>query len=473
MPYVLGIDVGRTRGAAAVCRRVGSSFGPPEVVPIDGGNRWTRSMIAISTAGEVLVGQAAEHRAAIEPDRVARDFMARVGDGVPVLLGGELYPAETLAAAVVAWIADVVAQAEGAQPERVAVTHPPDWGSFRRGLLREALAAAGLPGVLLLPTVAAAAEAAHLREPVPAGTALALTLIGGRHCEHAVLYRGQTAFDLVTHVPMVEPDAGDHLDDLLACHVLSAGPEHAADPAAMIEFRLACVAAKERLSVASEVRVPLPYAPGDLTVTRAFFDELARPALTSVVDDLSLITAGVPADQLSGVVLAGGTARVPLLASLATARLDCPVAVEEDPATAACRGAALAARPQLGPARFAGGGHLTADASHPGFRPTGPAGGIVPPGDSSPLAVDGSHPSFRPASGQASDPGFPPARAQSADPAEDVKERAGVRLTEPVLRKRGREEPPPPRPPVEIIALEPPPRRFVMPKRSRRGEDDR
>lgn len=472
MPYVLGIDVGRTRGAAAVCRRVGGAFGPPEVVPIDGGNRWTRSLIAISTAGEVLVGQVAEHRAAIEPDRVARDFMARVGDGVPVLLGGELYPAETLAAAVVAWIADVVAQAEGAQPERVAVTHPPDWGSYRRGLLREALTAAGLPGVLLLPTVVAAAEAAHLREPVPAGTAVALTLIGGRHCEHAVLYRGQAAFDLVTHVPMVEPDAGDHLDDLLASHVLAASPEHAADPAAMIEFRHACVAAKERLSVAAEVRVPLPYAPGDLTVTRAFFDELARPALTSVVDDLTLVTAGIPRDQLTGVVLAGGTARVPLLASLATARLDCPVAVEEDPATAACRGAALAARPRLGPARFAGGGHLTADASHPGFQPAGPVGGIVHAGDSSPLAVEGSHPGFRPVSGQQDSSGFPPARAQSVDPVDDVKESAGVRLTEPV-RKRGRDEPPPPRPPVEIIPLEPPPKRFVIPKLSRRGEEDR
>ncbi|HVK22469.1 MAG TPA: Hsp70 family protein, partial [Actinokineospora sp.] len=273
MPYVLGIDVGRTRGTAAVCRRAGTAYDPAEVVPIDHGAVWAPAMLAISDSGEVLLGQAARAWAAVEPRRVAREFLPRVGDGVPVLLGGELYPAETLAAAVVTWIADTVAAREGEPAERIAVTHPPDWGSYRRGLFRGALHAAGMPAVLLLPTVVAAAEAAHERAPVPVGSALALSLLGGRHVEHAVLHRAQASFELATHRPMVDADAGEHLDDVVGALVR---PDHGIDPAA---FRDMCAQAKELLSTAPEVHLL------DEAVTRAAFEEAARPAVVAALDD--------------------------------------------------------------------------------------------------------------------------------------------------------------------------------------------
>ncbi|WP_436491889.1 Hsp70 family protein [Actinokineospora sp. HUAS TT18] len=417
MPYVLGIDVGRTRGAAAVCRRVGAGYGPAEVVPIDHGSRWTPAVLTISDTGELLVGQAAQAWTAVEPQRVARGFLPRVGDGIPVLLGGELYPAETLAAAVVTWIADAVAAAEGEAAERIAVTHPPDWGSYRRGLFRGALHAAGMAGVLLLPTVVAAAEAAHERSAVPVGSALALTLIGGRHVEHAVLHRAQASFELANHRPMIDADAGDHLDDVLAS-LVRPGTD-----------RLACAQAKELLSTAPEVRLQ------DDVVTRAAFDEVARPALAAVVDDLARLAAGVPADVQAGVVLAGGTAAVPLVATLAAARFDGQVTVETDPATAPARGAALAACPRLAPARFAApGANLSADASHPGFRHATPATGIAHPGGGALVALEG----------------------RGAEIEEGVGVREGVDL-------------PPPRPPVEISPLDPPPRRFNL--RPRRPGD--
>ncbi|CRK59513.1 molecular chaperone [Alloactinosynnema sp. L-07] len=416
MPYVLGIDVGRTRGAAAVCRRTGSAFGQAEAVPIDRGSPWTPALLAISDGGEVLVGQAARAWAAVEPQRVARDFLPRVGDGVPVLLGGELYPAETLAAAVVSWVADAVAAVEGRPAERIAVTHPPDWGSYRRGLLRGALHAAGMPGVLLLPTVVAAAEAAHERAAVPVGSAVALGLLGGRHIEHAVLYRAQASFELANHRPLVDADAGEYLDDVLGSLVR---PDHGMDPAA---FRLTCAQAKELLSTAPEVRL------NDEIVTRAAFDEAARPALATAVDDLGRLAAGVPADVLAGVVLAGGTAAVPLVAALAAGRFDSPVTVETDPATAAARGAAIAACPRLAPARFAApGANLSADASHPGFRHASPATGIANPGGAALVALEG----------------------RNAEIEESAGVREGVDL-------------PPPRPPVEISPLEPPARRFAL-----------
>ncbi|MFC7617458.1 hypothetical protein ACFQV2_32590 [Actinokineospora soli] len=103
MPYVLGVDVGRTRGAAAVCRHDGQ----PDVVAAD-----LPAALAVAN-GEMVVGAPA---LAAPPERVAADLVDQVGDDVPVLLDGVAYTAHDLLAALVAAIADRVAEAEGGPP---------------------------------------------------------------------------------------------------------------------------------------------------------------------------------------------------------------------------------------------------------------------------------------------------------------------------------------------------------------------
>ncbi|PPK64046.1 Hsp70 family protein [Actinokineospora auranticolor] len=376
MPYVLGVDVGRTRGAAAVCRRAPGGRGPAEVVALDAGARWVPAVIGLAPDGAVLVGRAADKLAASRPDLVARAVVDRVGDDTAILLGGDLYPAETLLAALVTWIVDVVAEAEGGPPERLAVTHPPEWGNLRRGLLRDALRDAGFPGAVLIPTVVAAAEAHHAVARLAAGEELVVALFGGHLVEHAVLRRTPAAFDLVAH--HVTPDAGAAVDDVLARHVLAAA-EHAerhdhtvpdlAAAAGPALLRTACATAKERLSTATEVRVPVPHLRTDVTVTRARFDELVHPLLVPAITATRTLLARAPAEATA--VLAGGTARIPLVAALA----DSPVL--DDPATAPARGAALAVSPRepAEPPRLGPAGPLVRDPeSAPGLVPVDQAG---------------------------------------------------------------------------------------------------
>ncbi|SER46022.1 Hsp70 family protein [Actinokineospora terrae] len=414
-PYVLGVDIGRTRCAAAVRRRVGAGFGPVEVVALDGSARWLPSAIFLGPQGEVLVGAAAERAGVEQPDRIARAVLDRVGDDVPVLVAGELYPAENLVAALVGWVVDVVADAEGGPPSRLAVTHPPEWGSYRRGLLADALADAGLPGVVLLPTVTAAAEAHHAETPVPAGTPLVVSLLGGHRADHALLVRNPVAFDVVAHG--VTPRAGAAVDDALYRHVVTSATPPAAitggtdlettavltrqpDPALLTAFRAACATAKERLSAATEVRVPVPHLRTDVTVTRAELVDLAAPVLLP-----ALAATRAMLGQAPTAVVAGGTAKIPLVASLA------PGPVLDDPATAAARGAALALAP-VAP------------------LPELPAAAVKPLPDPE------------------SEPALFPVLDSTVD---------GLDVT----------DDPPPRPPIEVIPLEPPPRRFRL---GRRGD---
>ncbi|OLR91329.1 Hsp70 family protein [Actinokineospora bangkokensis] len=495
--YVLGIDLGRSRGAAAVCRR----GGPAEVVAVDGA-RWFPPALYVGADGGVVLGRAALRLGAAEPDRLARHALDRVGDDTAVVLGGELYPAETLVAALVAWVADEVAAAEGAEAERIAVTHPAGWGPHRKRLLHEALHQSGLPGVVLLPDLVAAAETRHDRDPVPPGSALLVALVGATTSEQAVLTRTGTAFELTAHTPHPGSPAGDDLDDLLAEHAMTATPSPdetipdlratPVDPAtlplaAVAAFRDACTAAKERLSSAAQVRVPLPGG-GQVVVTRAQFHTLAHPVLAAVADQVKALLATVPPEQLAGAVLAGGTAAVPLLADLA----GCPA--EDDPATSPARGAALAVRPRH--ARADSHPRLNPAASHPRLHPAASSPGFAPTRPATP-----SNPGFAPVdplSQPRMSPVAPPPRTDglvlparsvaahlAADPLLAPRPvsvpRAAARpplpppppsTPDPVIDSTLDSDPPPPRPPVELTPLVPPARRFALPRSRSKAEDD-
>ncbi|MBK1784996.1 Hsp70 family protein [Prauserella cavernicola] len=397
MRYVLGVHVGTTRTTAAVCRSGAAHWGQPEVVPLGGGFPWLDSVLHVGPNGDVLTGQDALRRAAAEPDRIARGPLRRTGDAVPLVLADLSYPAETLAAALIGWVVDRVADAEGADPERIVVTHPPGWSGYRRGLLHEALDQAQLPAVLALPSPIAAAESHLARERVEVGQTLAVCRVGGEHVETALLRRGPHGFELLAHADGPEHTAGVYLDDLLVRHLQRELSVDDKDPGAMARLRAACTAAKERLSQASETAVW-----DDVPVTRAQFEELARPALTAAVGSLERLASTVPSGQLAAAVLVGGTARIPLTKELAEDALSCPVSVDHDPGTALCRGAALAAMPR----------------PEPEPEPTSTSSSLVAASYELPTVYGG-------------------------DEADDL-------------------EPPPERPPVEITPLEPPKRRFTL-----------
>lgn len=320
MRYVLGIDLGDTRLKAAVCRSAGEAWGEAEVVCS------YESVLHLAPDATVVAGAEALRRGAVEPDRVARGFARRVGDEVPLLLGDELYLPEALTAVVAGWVVDQVADTEGSEPGRIVVTHPPSWGSYRRGLLHQALQDAGLPGALLLPSSITAAESLLVRERVESGSLLAVCRFGGGYVDTALLRRGTSTFELVSHDEQPAPP----LDDVLAEHLMA---RFGGEPAQMREL---AVQTKEMLSGVAEVDLP-GTIPG--IVTRTEFERLVEPLVTSALTPLRRY------EDLAAVLLVGGHARIPLVAKLVDELVDCRVVVDPDPATAACRGAALAARP--------------------------------------------------------------------------------------------------------------------------------
>src|SRR5205807_4239093 len=138
MPYVLGIDVGTNHTTAAISRLDDPAADAVEIVRLSR-SRALPSVLHLAEDGSIEVGDDAEKWAASRPERIARGFVRRIGDEVPVFVGGEQFTAQELTALLVRWVLDRVVAQEGEPPQQIALTHPAGWGGYRRGLLHQEL----------------------------------------------------------------------------------------------------------------------------------------------------------------------------------------------------------------------------------------------------------------------------------------------------------------------------------------------
>ncbi|MFI5609473.1 molecular chaperone DnaK [Amycolatopsis sp. NPDC051903] len=177
MPYVLGIDVAHARTHAATRRRQADGWGAPEPLWLGEGSPAAATALFLDDEGYLLTGDAAAHAGAGTPSRLLTGFHRRIGDDVPVFVAGERFSPESLTAVVVEGIAEHAGTQLGGAPRHLVITHPGDWGNYRRDLLRRALGESGFAAVTLVPS-AIAALYAHLPEPEPGDQTAAVCEFG-------------------------------------------------------------------------------------------------------------------------------------------------------------------------------------------------------------------------------------------------------------------------------------------------------
>ncbi len=392
--YLLGIDVGTTRTAAATCR-IGAWPSECEIVNLGDRSSAVPSVLFVGDDGGVLVGEAAERRATSEPDHVVREFKRRIGDPTPVLVSGRPWAPEDLAARLVQWVVERVTQREGGPATHLAVTHPASWGAHKKDLLGAALHRHGLPVAFLAEPQAAALHYAAA-ERVEPGSTIAVYDFGGGTFDAAVVHKDAQGFSLLGRPEGVERLGGIDLDELVFEHVVEGLPEafdglDENDPAvlsAVAAVRRECTEAKEALSADTEVSIPVltPVGQGSVRLHRSEFEAMIHPHVEETVSALhrAIASAGVGADQLTAVLLVGGSSRIPLVAQMVSEQLGRPVAVDADPKNAIAKGAALS----LTPAGIsATGAYAPAPRGH-GIGPVAPHGAAGAP------LVTGSNPSW-------------------------------------------------------------------------------
>ncbi|QJY46339.1 Hsp70 family protein [Pseudonocardia broussonetiae] len=360
MAYQLGIDLGTTWTAAAVCR---DGQERPEVLPLGGVSSSVASVVFRAPDGSLVLGEPAQRRALTEPRRVAREFKRRIGDDTPMVVGGEPMTAADLCARFVAWVVDEAARREGGAAESIAVTHPVEWGEHKRAVFAAALAAHGLGHVAFLTEPQAAAVGYASTERIEPGGAVGVYDLGGGTFDAAVVRKlPDGGFALLGHPTGIERLGGVDFDEAVLDHVRTALGDvwqglDPADPsvqAAVAGLRRECTAAKEALSADTEVLVPvmLPGTHTQVRLGRAEFEDMIRPAVGETVEALrrALVSAGLAPGDLDAVLLVGGSSRIPLVSQLVSAELGRSIAVDADPKAVVAAGAALTARGLVRPA---------------------------------------------------------------------------------------------------------------------------
>lgn len=401
-PVRLSVDLGTTH-TVAVVRRAGQ---PPRPLLFDG-SPLLASSVHVDAAGTIHTGRDAQRLGQVEPHRFEPYPKRRVDDGA-VLLGDAAVPVARLLAAVLRRVAGEARQA-GVEPAGATVlTCPADWGQPRRQVLREAAALAGLGDVSLVeePVAAATYCVDVLGHRVPPGAPFGVFDFGGGTLDVAVVGSGPGGFRVL---------ATGGLDDLGGLDIDAALVGHlghlvaARDPALWQRlsqpdgtgalrdrqaFWAEVRAAKEMLSRTAAAPVAVPHREDPLHLTREELDRVAGPLVARAVDETRRVLerAGVDPRALAGLLLVGGTSRMPLVASRLHARLGVAPAVPEQPELPVAYGGLLALDPAAGPTPVPGpaAGRVAAPPAGqspargpvllPPGAPTSPPGGSAPPG---------------------------------------------------------------------------------------------
>ena len=350
--YWLGIDLGTTYTAAAICWP-GVDGLEVQVVPLSNHSHAVPSVLYLPGDGSVVVGEGAQRRSLTDPDRVVREFKSRIGDEIPMLVSGSAYFAHDLAAEFAGWLWNFVSEREGQRPEGVTLTCPASWGPYKTALFERAVQDAGLDHVTLLGEPQAAAISYASRERVEVGATLAVYDLGGGTFDAAVVRKDSaTSFTVLGRPEGIDGLGGVNFDEAIFEHACAAAgvPLEQLDPndpnlvADVARLRRECTEAKEALSVDTDatIAVALGGVRQRVRLTRAEFEEMIRPDLDRTVEAMhrALESAGTAPDQLDAILLVGGSSRIPLISQLIAAEFSRAPAIDADPKVAVAMGAA-------------------------------------------------------------------------------------------------------------------------------------
>ena len=263
LTYRLGVDLGTTFTAAAVDDGTG-----PTMLGLGNRALTVPSVVYLDPDGTFLFGEAADRRARDDASRAAREFKRRIGDTVPILVGGQPFSPQALSARLLAWVIAVATERQGGPPDQVVVTHPANWGGYKRELLRQLVTLADVPDAATFtePEAAATQYASHARLGV--GDKVGVYDLGGGTFDVCVLERRETGFAILGTPDGVEHLGGIDFDEAVFQHVLGmlgerlSGLDLDADATVrgLARLRRECVDAKEALSsdVDTAITVELP-----------------------------------------------------------------------------------------------------------------------------------------------------------------------------------------------------------------------
>ena len=363
MAKIIGIDLGTTNSCVAVIEG-----GKPVVIPNAEGQRTTPSVVAVTKAGERLVGEAAKRQAVTNAPRTVSSVKRLMGSEKRVPIDGKTYTPQAISALI---LSKLKADAEAYLGEAVTqavITVPAYFNDAQRQATKDAGRIAGLEVRRII------------NEPTAA--ALAYGLDNGKTQNVMVYDLGGGTFDVslirigdgIVQVLATCGDnflGGDDFDERIVTWLAEGfradtGLDLTADRVAMQRLREEAEKAKKELSAATQTEIHLPFilsgADGvhhlQKTLTRAKFEELCADLIerTALPVRNALSDAHLSASDLDQVLLVGGSTRIPAVQAKVMRMVGLEPGKSLNPDECVALGAAVQAG-RLGGEALAGAGH--------------------------------------------------------------------------------------------------------------------
>ena len=340
MAKILGIDLGTTNSAMAVME--GSE---PEILVNAEGDRTTPSVEGFRKDGERVVGKAAKNQAVTNPENTVssvKRFIGRSYDETPeeqktvsykvqkgkdgravIDIDGKDYTPEEISAMVLQKLKTDAEKQVGQPITQAVITVPAYFNDAQRQATKDAGKIAGLEVKRIINEPTAAALAYGVDKE--AEQKIMVYDLGGGTFDVSILDIGDGVIEVLatngnTHL------GGDDFDEAIMKYLVdefkkAEGIDLSNDKVAMQRLKEAAEKAKIELSGVTSSNINLPYITADatgpkhldVTLTRAKFNELTAHLVEATVGPVkqAMADAGLTANDISKVLLVGGSSRIP------------------------------------------------------------------------------------------------------------------------------------------------------------------
>jgi molecular chaperone DnaK len=325
---VIGIDLGTSNSAAAVLRG-----GRPVLIPsaegVTLGGKAFPSYVALTAAGEILVGEPARRQAVANPEGTATAFKRKMGKRERVRLRDREFSPEELSAFLLQKIKRDAEAFLGEPVESAVVTVPAYFDDNQRSAAKDACRIAGLQVARLVNEPTAAALAYGL-DRLGQELRIAVVDLGGGTLDVTIMEFGKGVFEVKAtsgDTQLGGTDMTRTVFEYLASRFREqTGADIRSDPTASMRLLEAAEIAKIELTNNASTRVTLPFlaivggAPKNLDqeLTRTELERLVEPVLARCRGPVeqALRDAGISASQVDRILFVGGPTRMPVVRRL-------------------------------------------------------------------------------------------------------------------------------------------------------------
>ena len=319
MGKIIGIDLGTTNSCVAVMEG-----GEAVVIPNSEGNRTTPSVVAFSKDGERLVGQIAKRQAVTNPDHTIISIKRKMGTADKIKIDGDEFSPQEISAMILQKIKADAESYLGQKVTQAVITVPAYFNDSQRQATKDAGKIAGLEVLRIINEPTAAALAFGM-DKTDKDEKIMVFDLGGGTFDVSILDIGDGVFEVLSTNGNTRL-GGDDFDERIINYLVSEfkksdGIDLSTDKMAMQRLKEAAEKAKIELSGMQQTQINLPFITADqsgpkhmdITLTRAKFEDLIRDLVdsTRIPVENALKDAKLTADDISKVLLVGGSTRVP------------------------------------------------------------------------------------------------------------------------------------------------------------------